>query len=278
MLAGHQVSGQCALGLGRRRGARNRRAGGVLHNRLLTLAAGVGQGHPGGVRGRLAVGKRGAVVDGGGGLGVVLLSQRCPQPVALGHPVPLFGGLLDQRRLQLHAPAGAEDPADQRGDGHHIGRREVGDAIAGEHIGVGGQGVLTGLGEQALGLSDVGVDAGDVTHDVVVGLLPAGALEPDAVDLALQIGLGIGRLRPLTLLHAAVACRPAGEAAELAATGVAQYVHQPQPVTACGEARAELGARAGGAGDVWDAGCLVADDRHVASRLGHALHLVGWHP
>jgi hypothetical protein len=201
------------------------------------------------------------------GLRVVLGPERLPDPVALGGAELRPGGHPDQGGLDLGAAAPAEQPADDAGGGDQVGHGEV-LRFAGP-----GQDVLAGVVVGADRLVDVGVDAGDVVGDVGVELLAAGALLAQRVDLGLQVRLGVRRVGPDALFQLPVARGAAGEGGERAATDVPQQVHHPEPVLRPGVAGAEHGARAGGAGDVWHAGRLVAHDGDVRAGPHGALHL-----
>jgi len=83
------------------------------------------------------------------------------------------------------------------------------------------------------------------------------------VQLRLQVGFGVGRDRPLHLIHRAIARRAADERGQFGFGGVAQHVHQEQPVLGARIARAEHNAGARAAVDVRDAEAAVALDRHV---------------
>ena len=65
----------------------------------------------------------------------------------------------------------------------------------------------------------------------------------------------------------------AGEARQLRAPGVAQHVHEEQPVLGADVARAEQRVRARGAVDVRNAEARVADHDHAGARAVGALLL-----
>ena len=123
----------------------------------------------------------------------------------------------------------AEDPADERGGGDDVGGLPRVGALR-----TADRGVLAGHQRRVeLGLGDVGVDPVDVGDRVVLDLLAAGAVEVVAlVDLALEVGLGVGRDLPLHLVERAVARRAAGEGGQLRAAEVAQDVDEEQAVLA----------------------------------------------
>ncbi len=132
-----------------------------------------------------------------------------------------------------------------------------------------GQDVLAGEVAALVGGVDVGVDPGDVGVHVGEGELAALArLGGGALDLRLQVGLGVGGAAPELLLQALVGGGAAREGGQLAASDVPEEVHEPQPVLGGGVPGAELGAVARGAGDVRHAGLLVADDGHVVASRG----------
>ncbi len=165
--------------------------------------------------------------------------------------------LQRERRVDLVAPALAEDPADQRRLGDHVGELPGLRRLA-------GGGVLGGQQQRVrLGRVDVGVDPVDVVLGVWIDLRAGGAVQlRREVDLGLEVLLGVRRDRPLRLVHLAVGRRAAGERRELAAGGVAQHVDQEQPVLGGRIAGAEhhLGARV--AVDVRD---VVALSRTIVS-------------
>lgn len=220
-----------------------------------------------------------AVVQGLGGLGVVALPEGLPDLGALLDAVLLLGGEQGQGRGDLAAPAVAEESADDGGQGYQVGECEgldltgVGDGVdmAGEHV-------LAGEVAAVLGLFAVGVDPVDIGLGVLHGQLAALAVGvPDALDLGLQIVLGVRRLRPELLLQALVGERAAGEGGQFATADVAEEVHQPEPVLARGVTRAVFGAVAGGALDVRDTGLLVTGDGDVVAGRGDLADLVGGH-
>src|SRR5581483_10655051 len=121
----------------------------------------------------------------------------------------------------------------------------------------------------AVGGVDVGVDAVEVGLDVGEGLLPAGSVPRHrAVDLRLEVGLGVGRVAVELLLQALVGGGAAGEGGQPAAADVPEDVHQPQPVLGRRVPGAVLGAVPGGACDVRHTGLLVPDDGDVAASAG----------
>src|SRR5207249_7295825 len=91
-----------------------------------------------------------------------------------------------QRRAQLMAAALAEDAADQRRLGDHVGDLPVLRLLAERRVFAGH------LRRVEPGLGDVRVDAGDVVGDVLDELRALGAAEHGGlVYLALQVGLGV---------------------------------------------------------------------------------------
>jgi hypothetical protein len=91
----------------------------------------------------------------------------------------------------------------------------------------------------------------------------------ELVGLALQVGLRVRRDPPLLGVHAGVGA--AGEARQLAAPGVAQHVHEEEPVLRAHVAEPEHRAVARRAEDVRHAEALVAHDRDVLARRVAAL-------
>ncbi len=208
-----------------------------------------------------------AVVDGDHGLGVVAFAERLPDLGPLLHPVLGLGGYQRQGVVDLAATAGAEERADDGGEGDQVGDLEVVDrARVGDRVLVAGEDVLAGEVAAAVRGVDVGVDAYQIGVGVGERLLAAGAVVGHGVvDLGLQIGLGVGGVAVELLLKALVGGRAAREAGQLAASDVPEDVHQPQPVLGGGVPGAVLGAVARGACDVRHTGLLVTDDRDVGA-------------
>jgi hypothetical protein len=142
------------------------------------------------------------------------------------------------------------------------------------------RGVLAGhLVRVEASLGDVGVHALGVVLDVLLDELAVVAVEVvELVDLALQVGLGVRRERPLLLVERAVAGGAARERRQLRPAQVAQDVDEEQAVLGGDVARAEHRAAARLAVDVGDAEALVAHDRHVLSWRVGAVDVVGLHP
>ncbi len=102
-------------------------------------------------------------------------------------------------------------------------------------------GFSAGIG---VGGGDVGVDPVDVALHVFDRLLPGLAVEPRRfVELSLQVGFGVGGEAPLAGVGAGVGA--AEEGGEFGAAGVAQHVHQEEPVGGAGVAGAEHRVGAG---------------------------------
>ena len=196
--------------------ARRARAGGAGHRRRRRRGldrAGVGQREP-------ALGERvaGLVVeplaaDRRDRLGVALLAEVLPGQAALLRAEALRERLEDLRGVQLAPAALAEDAADERRRRDDVVERPRVGRLAERRV-LGGQ-----LARVELGRVDVGVDALHVGRGVVDDLLAAGAvLLGRVVDLALQVGLGVGRQRPLRAVHLAVG-RPSRPRTTTAARG-----------------------------------------------------------
>ena len=147
-------------------------------------------------------------LDGGRRVGVVEGRELLPQRAALlGAEAALER--VEQLGLGQLAPAAlAEDPADQRGGGEEVGHLPVVGSLRAPD-----RGVLAGhLGRVQARLGDVLVDARDVAQRVVLQLAAAVAVEVVAeVELALVVGLGVRRERPLLGVHGAVGRRAADE-------------------------------------------------------------------
>ena len=206
-------------------------------------------------------------MDGRRRLRVLGGAQIAEEPVAAAAAEALAERLEDLEVADLAAAALAEDAADERGGGDDVALVPVGGPLRAAE----GRVLAGHLRRVEARLGDVGVDAGDVVADVALDL-PAGlAVEVvEQVDLALEVGLGVGRDRPLLLVEVAVALRAAGEARELRPPDVAEGVHEEEAVLGGGVADAEHRPVAGGAVDVRDAEG-VADDRHVRARAVAAL-------
>jgi hypothetical protein len=118
-------------------------------------------------------------------------------------------------------------------------------------------------------LGDVLVDPVDVVEDV---LLDLGSDRAEhlvaAVELELQLGLGVGLVGPHVVVHLAVPRRATRERGELGATGVAQRVDQEEAVLRRRVARAEHRPGAGRAVDVRHAEPPVADDPQLLAGVG----------
>jgi hypothetical protein len=93
----------------------------------------------------------------------------------------------------------------------------------------------------------------------------------EPVRLALQVGLGVRSDRPLLGVLRRV--RAAREPRQLAAPGVAQHVHEEQPILGARVAEAEHRPVARRAVDVRHAEALVAHDRDVRARRVAALYV-----
>lgn len=210
------------------------------------------------------------------GLGVLALAEGLPDLGAFGDAVLLLGRQQRERRLHLPATAAAELAADDRGDGDQVGQLERLDlAGVGDGVDLAGEDVLAREVAALLGLLPVGVDAVDIRLGIGHGLFAAGALSgPDLLDLGFEVFLGVRGLRPELLLQALVGKGATRERGQLAASDVAEEVHQPEPVLPGGEPGAELGAVAGGALDVRDTGRLVTGDGDVVAGRGDGLDLV----
>ncbi len=131
-----------------------------------------------------------------------------------------------QRRAHLGAAALAEDAADQRRLGDHVGRLpfSVGSFPSAAYS----AGSFVGSISASL---DVGVDAGDEFVDVVDDLFALRAVQLGRVgDLRFEVGFGVGGDHPLRAVHRAVAGRAAREGGEFGAARVPQHVHQEQAV------------------------------------------------
>ncbi|MGX1121593.1 hypothetical protein RKD37_006956 [Streptomyces ambofaciens] len=254
-------------GAGRARGTGAART--VVHQRFRLDRPGVGQGAAlRVVRGGQV--REAAVLLGEDGLGVVALAEGLPDLGALGDAVLLLGGEEGECVVHLAAAARAEEGADDGGQRDQVGALEVLDgAGVGDGVLVAGQHVLAGEVTALVGGVDVGVDARDVGVHVGQGQLAAlTGLGGGALDLRLQVVLGVGGAAPELLLQALVGGGAAREGGQLAASDVSEEVHEPQPVLGRGVSGAELGAVAGGAGDVRHAGLLVADDGDVVASGG----------
>ena len=172
-----------------------------------------------------------------------------------------FKRLQHQRGAHFTAPALAEEAADQRGLGDHVGELPFfwhfpeGAVLSRHQVGV------------ELGGVDVGVDAGDEFPAVFNRPRARSPVHRGRVlDLRFQVGFGVGRDQPLRAVHRAVAFGAARERGQFGAPGVAQQVHQEQPVLRARVARAEHHARARAAVDVGHAEGPVALDRNVRAR------------
>ena len=178
----------------------------------------------------------------------------------------------DLRPGELVAAAAAEDAADQRRGGDHVGALPRVRPLRAPDRRV----LARQLGRVELGLGDVLVDAGDVVVDVATEDL---ALRPEQARilrrLALEVLLGVRGDLPLLGVHRGV--RAAREARQLAAAGVPQRVHEEQAVLRARVAEAEHRPVARGAVDVRDAEAAVAHDRDVRARGVRALDVVGPH-
>ena len=213
-------------------------------------------------------------LDGGRRVGVVEGRELLPQRAALlGAEAALER--VEQLGLGELAPAAlAEDPADQRG-----GREEVGHLPVVGTLRAPDRDVLARhLGRVQARLGDVLVDAGDVAERVVLQLAAAVAVEVVAeVELALVVGLRVGRERPLLGVHGAVGRRAADEGGQLRAAQVAQHVDEEQAVLRGRVAGAEHRPGARGPVDVGDPEALVAHDGDVGARRDGGLDVLGLH-
>ena len=206
-------------------------------------------------------------MDGGRRLGVVGRAEVAPDLWPGGAAVLGQRRLVDGGIAELAAAALAEDAADQRGGGDHVGPLPGQQRLADRRV------LARQLGRVELGLGDVLVDAGDVVVQVLLELDALGAVDVvGEVDLLLQVGLGVGRDRPLLGVHRLV--RAAGEARELGAAGVAQHVHEEEAVLGADVAGAEHQVGAVVGVDVGDVE-LVAGHRDPGARAVGALDVVG---
>ena len=186
----------------------------------------------------------------------------------------MLEGLEQACPVQLVSTAAAEDPPDQGGGGDQV--RDL-PRIRAERP-VDGRVLAGHLQRVELGLVDVLVDAGDVVERVLLQLCALGAVDDVAqIELALELGLVVGRDRPLRAVELAVAGRAADERRELGAAEMAQDVDEEEAVLGRGVAEAELGAGAGGAVDVRHAELRVAHDRDVVARALGALDVARPH-
>ncbi len=202
-------------------GRRSARHLGQLH------AAGIGKRQPTHVlAGRRLVGEA-LAVDGGWRPDVIGVSEIAPDTLAALAAELALGLFEGECRVQLATAALAEDSADQRG-----GRDDV---AAGPVLGsqrLPDRRVLTRhLGRVEPGLGDVLVDAGDVVGDVLAKLIGLRFKSLWAiVALALQVLLRVGGVRPHLLVHLAVGRRSSRERGQLAPPGVAQHIHEEEPI------------------------------------------------
>ena len=111
-----------------------------------------------------------------------------------------------QRAVRLATAALAEDAADQRRHGDHVGGLPRLERLAEQRV----LGRLQ-LGGSSAGRGDVGVDPGDVGVEVGDHLLAGGAVELRAGRSAFEVGLGVGRERHCAGVRSALA-PPANEA------------------------------------------------------------------
>ena len=107
-------------------------------------------------------------------------------------------------------------------------------------------------------------------------LLAEGAVELGRLrQLPFEVGLGVGRELPLAGVGLRVGA--AEEGGEFGAAGVAQDVHQEEPVGGTGEAGTEHRVGPGVAVDVRDAERFVAEDRHPGARFESRGDFAGGH-
>lgn len=107
---------------------------------------------------------------------------------------------------------------------------------------------------------------GDVAGRVVDDLLAVGAVAGGkGIELALELGFGVGGVDERGLVRRPVAGRPAGEPGELAAAGVADGVHLEEEVVGGSEPGGWLGSGSGGPVDVGNAEVGVPDDDPVGA-------------
>ena len=160
--------------------------------------------------------------------------------------------LVGERDLRLLAAALAEDPADQRRDRNRVGRLPVLDLLAEGRV---LDGHLVGVRAR---LRDVGVDAIDVVDEVLLHLRALGSRRlGGAVHHLLQLFLVVVGDEHLRGVHLDV--RGSRQLAERGASGVAEHVHQEQPVVRRRVPRAEHRVGSGLAEDLRDAEGVPVD-------------------
>jgi hypothetical protein len=259
-----RVEAECARAAALLRRRRDRR---VLH------AAGIGHREAAPCERAARLVREALAAHGVRRLGVVLRAEVAP----VAPPLPLAESLHERlerlRRVQLAPAALAEDAADERGRGHHVGALPRLERDAQQRV----LGRL--LARVDLRLGDVLVHARDVLAQVIAELHAALAVDlVRQVDLKLEVGLVVGRQLPLRAVHLAVGGGAADERRQLRAAGVAQHVHQEQAVLRRGVARAEQHVAARLAVDVRHAVALVAHDRHAGARVDDRLDVLRLHP